>query len=248
MTTINKTQAAKQALTELRKPLPPEAIKPHPTKSYLSQINAIYVVERLNDVFGLGRWKIEHTIIKEIPAGLRSFQLSASKGGGTREEYCQAMPIVMAKFTAWIPESESNSPEIYIEAFGGNDNDDLGDAYKGACTDALTKIGSYLGIGADVWKDTSKKNNQEDRPAARTSTQGSGSAAPANQPPAKWVDRGTPEWKQMVIEITKNIGEKGGSVEDWLRAIRNLDGRAVNSKDRPELITEVAQTMKGGQQ
>jgi hypothetical protein len=28
----------------------------------------------------------------------------------------------------------------------------LGDAYKGAATDALTKIGSYLEIGIDVFK------------------------------------------------------------------------------------------------
>ena len=31
-------------------------------------------------------------------------------------------------------------------------NFDLGDAYKGATTDAITKIGSYLEIGIDVFK------------------------------------------------------------------------------------------------
>ena len=39
---------------------------------------------------------------------------------------------------------------IAIEQFGGNDNPDRGDAYKGACTDALSKCASYLGIGMDV--------------------------------------------------------------------------------------------------
>ena len=42
--------------------------------------------------------------------------------------------------------------DIHLEQFGGNNNKDVGDAYKGAATDALTKIGSYLGIGAHVWK------------------------------------------------------------------------------------------------
>ena len=35
----------------IKKPLPPEAVKPHPTKTYLSSIKAIYVTERLNEVF-----------------------------------------------------------------------------------------------------------------------------------------------------------------------------------------------------
>ena len=35
-------------------PLPAEAIKPHPTKSNMSTINAIFVTERLNEVFGVG--------------------------------------------------------------------------------------------------------------------------------------------------------------------------------------------------
>ena len=43
MTEIDKTYS------ELRKPLPKEAIKPHPTKAYLSTINPAYVIDRLNN-------------------------------------------------------------------------------------------------------------------------------------------------------------------------------------------------------
>jgi len=35
----------------IKKPLPPEAVTQHPTKTYLSSIKAIYVTERLNEVF-----------------------------------------------------------------------------------------------------------------------------------------------------------------------------------------------------
>ena len=35
----------------IKKPLPEEAISKHPTKTYLSSIKAIYVTERLNEVF-----------------------------------------------------------------------------------------------------------------------------------------------------------------------------------------------------
>jgi hypothetical protein len=41
---------------------------------------------------------------------------------------------------------------IRIEQYGGSENEDAGDAYKGAVTDALGKIASYLGVGIDVYK------------------------------------------------------------------------------------------------
>lgn len=114
---------------KLKEPLPPEAIKPHPTKSFLSSIKAIYVVERLNDVFGLGGWEVENNVIKEEGKWV----------------------VVKSTFTA------KEAGIVVRDIFGGNDNADLGDAYKGACTDALTKIGSYLGIGMDVFKGLAEK-------------------------------------------------------------------------------------------
>lgn len=107
----------------LDKRLPDEAVTPHPTKAYLSNIKAIYVTERLNDVFGVGAWStsVEHV---------------ATDG-----------KMVVVKLTLAIPDYG-----IRYECYGGNDNADLGDAYKGATTDALTKICSWMGLGADVFK------------------------------------------------------------------------------------------------
>lgn len=116
---------------ELRKPLPREAVTQHPTKTYLSSIKAIYVTERMNDVFGVGGWRYS---VEPVSVG--------EKG------------MVVVKVTYKAPEYD-----VYFECFGGNDNGgtgnknfDLGDAYKGATTDALTKIGSFLEIGIDVFK------------------------------------------------------------------------------------------------
>ncbi|HYG84561.1 MAG TPA: hypothetical protein VD907_06835 [Verrucomicrobiae bacterium] len=107
----------------LREPLPKEAVKPHPTKNYLSTIKAIYVVERLNDVFGVGMWKLTSEVIDN------------------------STKHIVVKSHLVIPEYE-----IELESYGGNDNADLGDAYKGATTDALTKMASMLEIGIDVFK------------------------------------------------------------------------------------------------
>lgn len=113
-----------EIINKLNEPLPREAIKQHPTKKYLSTIKAIYVVERLNQCFGIGGWIINNQFIERDKSW------------------------VVVKATLNVPEYGITIPDI----FGGNDNADLGDAYKGACTDALTKIGSYLGIGMDVYK------------------------------------------------------------------------------------------------
>jgi hypothetical protein len=116
---------------QLKADLPPEAISQHPTKTYLSSIKAIFVTERLNDVFGCGSWQIRTETVSQNDKGM-----------------------VVVKTILTIPEYG-----VYYESFGGNDNGgdtnknfDLGDAYKGATTDGMTKICSYLGIAIKVFK------------------------------------------------------------------------------------------------
>jgi len=121
----------KEMYEALKRPLDAKAVTKHPTKTYLSSIKAIYVTERLNDVFGCGTWQIRTEKISENDKGM-----------------------IVVKTTLTIPQYG-----VYYESFGGNDNGgdgnknfDLGDAYKGATTDAITKICSYMGIGIEVFK------------------------------------------------------------------------------------------------
>lgn len=137
-------QLSTEQINKLKEPLPAEAVKPHPTKTFLSSIKAIYVIERLNDVFGIGSWHLKSEVIDSSTA------------------------MIVVKSTLSIPDYG-----IELESYGGNDNGgensknhDLGDAYKGAVTDATTKICSYLGIAMDVYKgkadrkqDTGKKDS-----------------------------------------------------------------------------------------
>ena len=120
METRTITPEQKEALDRR---LPDEAVSQHPTKKFLSSIKSIYVTERLNEVFGVGSWRVETEIV----------------------ERSERMVVVKLRFS--IPEYG-----IYYECFGGNDNADLSDACKGATTDALTKVCSWLGIGAEVFK------------------------------------------------------------------------------------------------
>lgn len=107
----------------LSKELPKEALQPVPGKPYLTSIRGIYVTERFNEVFGVGGWRVKVEFVE-------------------RKE-----DVVVVKVIFEVPERG-----IYYECYGGNNNKDLGDAYKGATTDALTKIGSYLGVGIEVFK------------------------------------------------------------------------------------------------
>ena len=121
----------REQIQQLFAPLPREALHRHPTKSFLTVITPIYVLERLNQVFGVGKWEF-----RTEPVNVREPHTAHSKG---------AMCVV--KGILDIPEYG-----IHLEQYGGNDNLDMGDAYKGAATDALTKLASYLGIGFDIYK------------------------------------------------------------------------------------------------
>jgi hypothetical protein len=138
---------------KLKEPLPREAVSPNQQKPGLSVIKVIYVVERLNDVFGLNGWHIDNEIVE------------------TGRMVVVRATLSIAKYS------------IAIEQFGGNDNPDRGDAYKGACTDALSKCASYLGIGMDVYKGL-----HDDRTRDGSGAHHNGSRSQPSQRPASTVN------------------------------------------------------------
>jgi hypothetical protein len=143
---------------KLKEPLPREAVSPNPQKPGLSVIKVIYVVERLNDVFGLNGWHIDNEIV-------------------------ETGRMVVVRATLSVPKYS-----IVIEQFGGNDNPDRGDAYKGACTDALSKCASYLGIGMDVYKGL---HDERTRDSSGNHQNGSRSTAPQPSPQSASIQNST---------------------------------------------------------
>lgn len=163
----------------IARPLPAEAVSPHPTKKFLSSIKSIYVTERLNEVFGVGKWKVETEVV--------------DKEG--------KMVVVKLKFS--IPEYG-----IYYECFGGNDNSDLGDAYKGATTDAITKVASWIGIGSEVFK--GKANTGQSDTSSRPKRQ-----------PGPGVDQNTK--KRLTAEIFDNR-ELLDKLLNWMYGFLTTEG------------------------
>lgn len=135
-------QLSKEQLELIKKPLPKEAVAQHPSKQNLSTIRAIYVTERLNDVFGVGRWQIETEPLFDSQNPMISEKTRTTNAGRERVEYTAVLKTILK-----IPDYD-----IYYECIASSTNDDMGDACKGATTDAITKICSYIGIGIDVFK------------------------------------------------------------------------------------------------
>jgi hypothetical protein len=126
--------------SKLKAPLPQEAIGPNPKHKNLSSIKAAFVIERLNDAFGIGGWR---DTVREIAMSTRL----EVWGKGSEKERAVTLQVATVHLTFFVEKYG-----IHKENFGGSDNEDLGDALKGARTDALTKIASELGIGLDVYK------------------------------------------------------------------------------------------------
>jgi len=194
---------------KLDAPLPAEAVKPHPAKADMSTINAIYVTERLNDVFGVGAWRVKSEFIAEKPF------VQQTKNGPKNKI------MIVTKTVFEIPEYG-----IYYECYGGNDNDDLGDAYKGSTTDAITKIGSYLGIGAEVWKEKSKKQQgaQQQQPRQQATQQ------PRQQAPQQQAV--PPQRRTRVIEYLEKLDDltfASFQASFQFEAIKDLTDAQINA-------------------
>lgn len=126
---------------KLREPFPEEAKSKHPTKTFLTTLKAMYVVERLNDVFGVGRWCVNTEIVE------RTADYVTVKGKFKSLDY-----------------------EVLVSPqFGGHQttgtNTEIADGYKSAVTDCISKIASHLEVGIDVFKGDAtppkkKKDNQ----------------------------------------------------------------------------------------
>ena len=159
----------------LNRDLPSQALKPHPTKSYLTSINAAFLFDTLNEVFGISGWLIDAV---------------TSKAGGKINE--KSGEQIVAKVELMIPEYG-----IYRMSYGGNDNVDIGDAYKGAVTDATTKICSTFMNGVNkVWK------NEAGKPSANSTPE---------TPKLPWLSIGSNEIETVIQDVKnkkyKNIQE-----------------------------------------
>jgi hypothetical protein len=172
-------RAKKPFRAALSTPMPAGAIQQHPSKKFLSTIKAIFIIERLNDVFGILGWDFEHEIVGTY---------DNTVGTEVRKQIVVRGRIYIREFDLYTPVQ-----------YGGKDLDGKGqepvDGFKSAVTDALTKCASFLEIGIQVFKGdpNSQQANKSRRPEQHTT--------PEPAPPAPTPEEATPSTEPTVQEV-----------------------------------------------
>jgi hypothetical protein len=172
-------------LKKIAEPFPEEALSAiDHTKGKdgkpLTSIKAAYVIERLNDVFGIGGWSYDFTEPEVV------------KGGKNKSDKEVFEAITTVTLTVTDNKGETHS----VKNCGGHRvlYGSVTDARKSSVTDGLTKCASFLGIGKDVFKglvripaSAYKQERQERsaRPPAKRPT----NRPPANKPANKTADK-----------------------------------------------------------
>jgi len=125
----------------LLSPLPNGSVKPDTRsgKEGMSSIATYAPHKRLQEVFGIGGYRTESEVIR-----LDTYSQTVLRG--KPNQYDREMFRASVKVTLYIGEWKQ-------EYYGGSQSDDMGDALKGAATDALTTLcAMYLGIGRYIWE------------------------------------------------------------------------------------------------
>lgn len=116
----------------------------------LSSIRPIFVTERLNDVFGMGGWqyKITNSVVY---TGKETGQSAKQQKNMVLEDQINHV-VVFGELIVYAY-TFGGSHDLVYPSVGGSTNADIGDMFKGALSDGLTKAAAtYLGVGAYVYK------------------------------------------------------------------------------------------------
>ena len=204
-----------QQRSKLVEPFPQEALTKDMSRGFeLTSIKAMYVIERLNDVFGLGNWWYIFSTPETIEMG----------------EVVEVMVIVKLIVSAELCE---NGKDFEIGQAGGKKvvKNNYTDARKSAITDGLTKCASILGVGIDIFKGNVKAD-------------GSGGVQPDRTPPERATSQtkkyepkaGAGVMTKVKTELHKLIEsqcelaqDKKGAMENMLASLTEFekDGNVV---------------------
>ena len=133
---------SKQLYIELSKPLPIEGIqrttKEQTQKGYnTTGYGYQFIVNRFNEVLGIGGWNWSFTEIERAEGAYRSGQKFYSVTGSVT-------------ITVFL----ENEKSISHTEFGGHQSALITDALKGASTNALKKTSAFFGVGKQAFEKT----------------------------------------------------------------------------------------------
>lgn len=124
-------ETRKKLSTEIRDQLnaefPTKAYKQHPTKKYLGTLKPQYIIQRLNNVFGIGGWELIHEVVE------------------------RTVNEVLVKGKIILFDYDIHTSYQYGSHHTEGKGVEIGDGYKSAVTDCLSKCASYLEVGNNLF-------------------------------------------------------------------------------------------------
>ena len=208
----------------LRAPFPSESLKPDMSRGFeLTSIKAAYVIERLNDVFGLCGvgWRYVHAPFEDLIMADRRTEVLTEVALQYRvsdDEQRGCSPVEWRD--GWRLDHDRNrmwSEPLY--AVGGHclgqGSVPYTDARKSAVTNGLTKAASMLGIGHEVFKGLIRAGTSSDHGSGRG---GNGHHTSAD-PTSFWaLYNGKAKLAGVSLEVAKDLAGRG----NWAVAIEEL--------------------------
>lgn len=198
-----------EATEKLKEVLPPEAYKPVPTATYLTDIDPSYLTEYLTTVFGacgVG-WTFSWS---DDTVALTAEERKSSKG---REytEHTALIPSLAFKYLYYNGEFWTWSEPIY--ANGGNSNEDQAYAVRGAITNALGAAASKLCWQLPVYQGkVNHKNAAQKQPKQPVVKKAAATVRNANGDKGEAITIEAPRtWPGFLATVTEltDIGEEG---------------------------------------
>jgi len=175
MSNVKKLKTVDQAYQELLEAFGEEALSTDNSRGFdLTSVKAQYIVERLNNVCGVNGWRLEGSWQPQEEGGVL---------------YLGRLSIFFDRFCE-RPEGFTDTLNHYVETVGFSvDKKNLGDAYKGARTDALSKGAATLGVANEVFKGNVKPPSKT-KPAVKAVASPAVAAKPADvKKPASFANK-----------------------------------------------------------
>ena len=146
----SRIDSSKKAITPtmtkaLTAEFPPEAYKKVTQRGGYMTLQAGYITERLNEVFGVGRWKLEHET--------NSYPETKTNAEG-------ATMVTMHVVTKGHFESLDYDTDTTTQYGSSKLDNPIGDSFKKSVTDCLSKVASQLGVGNSLFKGLIEENGK----------------------------------------------------------------------------------------
>ena len=214
----------KDTYQELIKDFPSEALSKDSSRGFdLTSIKAQYIKERLNDVFGIWGWEV----VGEYKADEKSV-LYFGELRVTEKTY------LLANNSEDATPAEVDSFTRKVESVGYSAiKKNLGDSYKSAQTDFLSKAASFIGVGQKVFQGLVNPNSY------KTPTKQPQKTSPQAQKQPNKSDSDITDPGQWIVPFGKFKGKKIEQLSD-IDADNYIDFLERSAKDKGKKIEGVA--------